>query len=283
MKDDLNLLKGRNRMRLLFFVLVVAVSIAQNAGAQGLSPDERKIVESARSRYYSLDSHGFISATCSVKFDFLTVPILPSGDSADNLKLLEATQFTLTLNRNGPTVQHKYPDGTNDDAERSAESSASLLSSLVQGLFLTWQSKGLNGPIPMFDSQIKSAVETNDGYRLILSVPGDPVRIEMNKDYLVTEIVSVGGKVDERPQYLPSPEGLIFTGNIATDDSESSGRVEVKYELDSSMVEGFRLPTSAHLQVSHNIDVKLALNGCTVSKGVVVSVQPPDAADTSNR
>ena len=152
-----------------------------------------------------------------------------------------------------------------------------MLSSLVKGLFLTWPTKGLNGPIPMFDSQIKSAVETSDGYRLVLSLPGDPVRIEMNKDYLVTEIVSVGGKVVERPEYRPSPEGLVFSGNAAIDNSEGSRPVNVTYELDSSMVDGFRLPTVVRLQVHPNIDVKLALNGCTVSRGTVISVQPPNA------
>jgi hypothetical protein len=270
-------------MRLLLLLLVAAVPIAPNAVSQGLSPAEKKIVDSARSRYYSLDGQGFISATCSVKFEFSTVPILPSVDSLANLKLLEATQFTLMLDRNGPTLQHKYPDGTADDARRRAEPEANLLSSLVQGLFLTWPTKGLNGPIPAFDSQIKSAVETNDGFRLILSVPGGPVRIELNKDYLVTEIVSIGGKIEERPEYMHFPEGLVFTGNTATDNSESSGSVNVKYELESSMVDGLRLPTSAQLQVSPNIDVKFALNECTVTKGSVVSVQPPKAADAINR
>jgi hypothetical protein len=171
-------------MRSLFFAFLTGVSIVQMACAQGLSQDELKIVESARSRYYSLDGHGFLSATCSVKFDFSTVPILPSANPAENLQLLKQTQFVLTLGRNRPTVSHIYPNGSSDDMQRRADPMANLFTSLVQGLFLTWPTKGLNGPIPAYDSQIKSAVKTNDGYRLILSFPNDPVRIDMNKDYL---------------------------------------------------------------------------------------------------
>lgn len=264
-------------MRLLFLLFAIGISIARNAGAQGLSPDERRIVETARSRYYSLDGHGFVSVTCSVKFDFSTVPILLSADSAGDLRQIEATKFTLTLDRNGPTVQHEFPDATDEGTRRRADPTVNLLSSLVQGLFLTWPTKGLNGPIPMFDSQIKSAVETSDGYRLVLSFPGDPVRIEMNKDYLVTEIVSVGGKVDERPEYRSSPEGLVFSGNAAVDNSESSGPVNVTYKMENSVIDGFRLPTAVHLQVHPNIDVTFALDGCSVSRGTVISAQPPNA------
>lgn len=270
-------------MRSLFLAFLTGVSVAQMAGAKGLSPDEQKIVESARSRYYSLDGHGFVSATCSVKFDFSTVPILPSTNPAENLKLLKLTQFDLTLDRNGPTVSHMYPNGSSDDMQRRADQMANLLTSLIQGLFLTWPTKGLNGPIPAYDSQIKSAVETNDGYRLILSFPGDPVRIDINKDYLVTEIVSVSGKADERPRYSPTPEGLIFVGNVAT-DKEESGLVEVKYELENSIIDSLRLPTTVHLQVHPNIDVKFALSGCIVKKGTVLSVQPPKTdANTKNK
>src|ERR1039458_1150582 len=91
---------------------------------------------------------------------------------------------------------------------------------------------------------------------------------------LVTEIVSVSGKVDERPQYSPTPEGLIYVGNVAT-DKEESGPVEVKYELESSIIDGLRLPTTVHLQVQSNIDVRYALTDCKVKKGIVISVKTP--------
>jgi hypothetical protein len=269
-------------MRSLFLTFLTGVSIVQMAGAQRLSQGELKIVESARSRYYSLDGHGFISATCGVKFDFSTVPILSSANPAENLDLLKKTKFVLTLDRNRPTASYVYPNGSSDDMQRRADPMAKLLTSLIQGLFLTWPTKGLNGPIPVYDSQIKSAVATKDGYRLILSFPGDPVRIDMNKDYLVTEIVSVSGKVDEWPRYSPSPDGLIYVGNVAN-DKEESGPVEVKYELENSIIDGLRLPTTIHLQVQSNIDVRYTLTDCKVNKGTVLSVESPKAdANTRN-
>jgi hypothetical protein len=144
-------------------------------------------------------------------------------------------------------------------------------------MFLTWPTKGLHGPIPAFNSQIKSALETSDGFELILNFPGDPVRIDLDKNYLATEIVSVGGKVDERPKYSPTPEGLIFVGNRAI-DNEDSGKVDVEYELEDSIIDGLTLPSAAHLVVNSNINVRFRLDECSVIKGTVLSVLPPKPA-----
>jgi hypothetical protein len=269
-------------MRSLLLAVFAAWTTSLLAVAQGLSPDDQRIVDSARSRYYSLDKRGFQSVTCTVSFDFSTAPILPSDNPKDNLQVLESTQFVMTLDRNGPTVLFRYPEGAGDAAQRQADPTANLLKSLIQGLFLTWPTKGLNGPIPPFDSQIKTVTKTDDGYRLTLSFPGDPVRIEMDKDLLVNEIVSVGGKVDERPKYSPTPEGLIFVGNHAI-DNEDSGRVEVMYELESSTIEGMTLPSAAHLVVNSNLNVRFRMDECSVTKGTVLSVLPPKHAEPAKK
>jgi hypothetical protein len=266
-------------MRLLALTLLALMPAANVVTAQGLSASEQKIVDSARSRYYSLDLNGFLSYKCTVKFDFSTVPILPSDNPSENLALLKSTQFAITEDRDGPTVSHTYPSGTSETAKRRADPMTNLLTSLVKGLFLTWPTKGLHGPIPSFNSQIKSVAETSNGFEFILSFPGDPVRIDLDRNYLATEIVSVGGKVDERPKYSPSPDGLIFIGNHAI-DNEDSGEVELEYDLESSTIDGLRLPTSAHLVIHPNIDVRFALDECSVNKGTVLTVLPPKTAAT---
>lgn len=263
-------------MRSLFLAVLTGVLLAPTIRGQELSATEKKIVNTARSRYYNLENHGFVSTTCSVSFDFSTVPFLPSEDPAETQKLLRATQFSVTVDRSGASTNFHYPADASAEGKRGAEPTANLLASLIRGVFLTWPTKGLDGPIPPFDSQVKSAIATTDGYLLILNFPGDPVRIKMDKNFLVTEIVSIGGKVDEHPSYSATPDGLIFVGNTAVDDAEQSGRILVNYELGNAVVDGLRLPTSVHLQVIPNINTRFSFNGCTVKKGVVVQIKPPE-------
>jgi hypothetical protein len=266
-------------MRLSLPLTLFVASLSLNAYGQQLSAADVKLVDSARARYYNLEAAGFQSLTCSVKFDFSTVPLLQPGNDDPTRRLLEATVFTLTLDgKSGPTVQHRYPSGASESVIREASQVANLLTSLVTGLFQTWPSKGLRGPIPPFNSQIESVISTEDGYTLGLRVPGEPVQVSLDKDYLVTEIVSAKGRIDERPKYAPSAEGLVFAGNDAIDDSEQTGQVEVKYELETSVLDGLRVPSSAHLRVNQNIDVKFALNECAVRKAIVVHVNPPPPA-----
>jgi len=260
-------------------LILLVASLSLNAHGQQLSPANVKIIESARARYYNLEAAGFQSLTCSVKFDFSTVPLLQSGSGDPTREFLESTLFTLALDEKGrPTVQHRYPGNTSESAKQDAAQLTNLLTSLVMGLFQTWPTKGLQGPIPPFNSQIESVVSTKDGYTLDLRLSEEPVQVFLDKDYLVMEILSVGGKIDERPKYAPSAEGLVFVGNEAADDSEQGGRVEVKYELGTSVLDGLRVPSSAHLRVNQNIDVRFALDDCAVKKEVVVHVNPPSAA-----
>jgi hypothetical protein len=70
---------------------------------------------------------------------------------------------------------------------------------------------------------------------------------------------------------------LVFVGEETTDDSEQGGRVEVKYELETSVLDGLRVPSSEHLRVNQNMDVRFALDECAVKKAIVVRVNPPAA------
>jgi len=266
-------------MRRIALVLLTVVLLSITISGQELSAGDKQIVESARSKYYNLESLGFQSAICSVSFDISTIPLLPLEKNEESYKLLRATRFILKLEGMNPSVLYSYPTGTNERAQQRVAPMANLLKSLVMGLFQTWPTKGLHGPIPAFDSMIQSVVATNDGYVMILKVSGGPVRIEMNKDYLVNRIISIGGKIDEHPYYVPTPDGLIFAGNSAIDDSEQGGRVEVQYVLENALVDGLRLPSSAHLLVNRNIDVRFALSDCTVNKGVVIVVKPTKVND----
>lgn len=259
-------------------VMLTLVLLPLNIIGQQLTAGDKKIAESARARYYNLEVAGFQSLRCTVKFDFSTVPLLPSASDDPIRNLLEATEFTLALDGKGrPNVQYHYPSDASESAEQQASQVSNLLKSLIVGLFQTWPTKGLQGPIPSFDSQIESIVSTDHGYTFNLRVPGAPVRVLMDKSYLVTKITSAGGKLDERPIYMPSAEGLVFAGNDAIDDSGQGGRVEVKYELETAVLDGLRVPSSARLRVNNNIDVRFALAGCALQKAKVLQVTPPQA------
>ncbi|MFY9855892.1 MAG: hypothetical protein WAK26_18645 [Terracidiphilus sp.] len=260
-------------------IALIAGSLSMGISGQGLSASDKQIVESARSKYYNLEELGFQSATCKVNFDFSTIPSLAAEDKETTYRLLRAVRFSLNLEGKNPSVLYSYPSGTTDTAQQRAAPTTNLLKSLATGVFQTWPTKGLRGPIPAFDSQIQGVVATNDGYVVTLKVPGGPVQVEINKDYLVRRIVSVGGKIDERPLYSPTPDGLIFSGVYVIDDSEQGGRVEVQYELENTIVDGLRLPTFVHLRVNQNIDVKFSLSDCSVERGRVLSVKPPAVPD----
>ena len=117
--------------------------------------------------------------------------------------------------------------------------------------------------------------KTDQGYTFSLRVPGAPVEITTDKNYLATAIVSLGGKVKEHPVYESSPDGLVFVGNDALDESHPGSQVEVRYELGSTMVDGLRVPSSARLRVNQNVDVRFALDQCSVKRATVLHVAPP--------
>ena len=73
---------------------------------------------------------------------------------------------------------------------------------------------------------------------------------------------------------LSTPDGWVYAGEVATDDSNPNGTVLVQYELGSQVVDGLRLPSTVHLRVNKNIDVKFSLNNCIVRKGAVLRVAP---------
>lgn len=261
----------------LLSVLVLAVGLLEaKAHGQQLSGSEKSLVDTARGKYYDLKSAGFQSLRCSVKFDLGTVPLLPTTSDDPNKKLLERTAFVLALDSNGrPSFEHHYPEDATEAARQAAAQVTNLLTSFVLGVFQTWPAKGLQGPIPPFDSQIESVAFNEHGYVFSLRVPGGPVQVMTDKNYLVTDIVSAGGKLKEHPTYIPSQGGLVFSANEALDESHPENPVEVRYELGTTVIDGLQIPSAVHLQVNQNIDVRFVLSGCAVQKATVLRVMPP--------
>jgi hypothetical protein len=134
----------------------------------------------------------------------------------------------------------------------------------------------MSGPIPPFTTWVKNVTATSSGYR----VDAKPERasglesIEMDKAFLVTRITSVGGTVDEHPQYSETPQGLIYSGLSGVSTSQNGGRVEIKYEIENAPADGFLLPARIHLHVNDNINVRFEMMGCSVQKAIVIKLKP---------
>lgn len=257
---------------LIFVILTLYVSAGV---AQQLSHRDKELVEAARKKYYNLSAAGFDGMKCSIQYDYATLPLMPSSAEDPVRKLLERTTFTLSIDAKGrASVDHQYPADAPEEARQQAAQLTGLMTAFASGLFHTWPTKGLQGPIPPFDSEISSAASSGDGYVFSLRIPGSPVEVKMDKDYLVTEINSLGGKVLEHPVYEPSPDGFVFVGNTGIDQTNPTQSVEVSYHLKLSVLKGLRVPTSAHLQVKPNINTTFQLNECEVRKATVLHTAP---------
>lgn len=254
-------------------VLGTACVSGRDGYAQQLSSAEKAIHSAARSKYYDLSTRGFNSLNCSVRFDMATVPMMSAESDPAKSVLISRLEFTLMLdNRGRPTVGLRFPDGTSEVAKQAIAQVAGLMKAFISGVFDTWATKGLQGPIPPFDKQIESITETEQGFIFSLDVPGKPVQIFTDKSYSVTSIVSIEGKLKERPAYVTSPEGLIYAGVEAVDARDPANPVRVRYELGTQLVNGLQVPGTVRLRVNDNIDVKYRLDACVVQKQTVVQV-----------
>jgi hypothetical protein len=262
-------------MRTLGLLGLLLCCMGVTATGQSLSAGDKKVVEAARSRYYSLEQSGLESFQCSARFDLATIPpeMLHPDDAADRA-LLQNSSFGVRYERKGPTVTHTYPDGTSASAEAGIANLTGWMNSIVSGFFLSWPTKGFQGPIPSFDSEIEKVTPTPNGYEVVLNVSGGPVTVEMDKQYLVTRVVSVHGTIDERPVFTETPDGLVYSGTHTITESSQGEKTDIRLDIDSASVDGLRLPSLVRVRVNDNVDVKFELTACSVKKGIVVRVAP---------
>ena len=149
-----------------------------------------------------------------------------------------------------------------------------LLTSIVTGFFQTWPSKGLQGPILSYDSQIESLTSTDSGYTLKLRDAGVDAHIDIDKNYLVTRMVTFNGSIDEHLVFEATPDGLVFVANVVHDKTDPRNPADIRYTLKHNLVDGLRMPVFVNLQVNQNINMNFTLDKCIVSKGKVITLKP---------
>jgi len=244
------------------------------AYGQKVTPADEKLLDTARSRYYDLMSKGLISFRCNVKYDLDTLPVTFLPESAINeRRALSDSTLSVEVGRFAPRIEFKFPKDTDPLTLQSAKPASQFMTSIVSGFFQTWPSKGWQAPIPPFINWVDRIVPTPQGYTITATAANGLDSVDISKDLLVTRILSIGGKVDEHPTFLQTPEGLIFTANDVVSQSAGGESTRIKYEIQSAQVDGFRLPSSVHLKINDNVDVRFSLNSCTIEKGIVVKVK----------
>jgi hypothetical protein len=256
-------------MRVLSAVAILCLLCPMGARTQELTGTGRqRVLETARSRYYTLTGLGAKSFTCGVHFDLQTLSpgLLPPSDTADRA-LLQGASFTLKVTQNGPSVAYRFPDGAVSQSQDVVAGVTLWITEIVQGFFQTWPAKGLHGPIPR-DREVEHVQREGDGYLVTVKAPGGTADLHLDKDLLVRRIVSRSkdAEVEERPAFTANPAGLLFTGNESV-SKDPLGVTQVRYGLEEAPVDGVLLPRSVHLVVGSHMDVRFDLVGCRVTMG----------------
>lgn len=243
-------------------ILVPVLALA--LGASGFSGDSNKdsnFIDNARARYYSLSAHGFESMECKVKFEVgdFPLPLLPMNDRQEMAKVV----FPIVINHRGAVIRHEMPSGLDMSEQHELEVAANWVQGLVQGTFKTWPSKGIDGPIPPYAGWLREVETTPDGYRIDATEGNRLNQIVMTKDFVVTNIVSAGGRVEEQPHYRATEAGLVYAG-LSGVEKDPGGDVHIRYDVDTAEVDGYIVPGQIHLVVTPNVDLRFNLTGCHV-------------------
>jgi hypothetical protein len=257
---------------ILVILFVGCLFFEELNGQVQVGVDKSKFADVARARYYNLEHQGLVSFTCDVKVDWETVPkqmLLPAEIAGR--KRLEATRIKATLGpRSSPVVKHEYTPDTPALAKVAYDPFFVWLSDVVTGFLMTWEVKGIVGPIPG-ENNISTVTPTSSGYSVFLVGPS--VKLLVTKNYQVAEAISSFGNetIDEHFVFTPSPDGLLFTRAEAV-DKQGDNTTRIQYDVDYSPVDSLRLPHNVHLVVNDNINMKFSFENCSVIRGDVVEV-----------
>lgn len=265
-------------------VLLLASLTSLTGRSQTPAPiDKADFVQHANSLYYRPAEAGLVSFTCRVNVDWDTVPsqILLPAEIAGR-KPLEETKFFVTVNAFGsPSVRHEYTQAAPTWMRSAYDKLFELLGNLVSGTLQTWGTKYIHGPMPE-ERYVTGVEKTDDGYVVTSSNAPAQFRDVLSSDYRMSEMVTKApnNEIDEHTGFSDSPQGLVITSNDAT-NREGEDTTHVQYEMTYQMAEGFRLPSTLHLKVNDNIDMKFAFEGCSVQKGKIITVMPPPSAGST--
>ena len=189
---------------------------------------------------------------------------------------LENTKLRFTVRAAGNSdMTHEYPEDTPDLVKPVYDKFFEWTSNVMSGFFQTWGSKAMRTPIPDV-RHITSLTADQNTYQLKFE-SGMPIEVSLNKEYVITKILSKAPSqtIDEHAQYSPSPQGLLLTGIDATSKAVYE-TTHVLYDIKYQTVDTIEFPQIVHLVVNDNINMKFSLNNCSVVRGTVIKLAPPN-------
>ncbi len=246
----------------LFFLSVATAGGKKEVLEQPYGADvanKRAIVNQARQAYYSLKDRGLIEFQANVSPNWRLVlkdQIATNPASAETaLKLLNGIHFTVSLGPDGVVkVTHQADVApTNVKVAEGFNQIFTGMEQAMSGFFDTWKPFMLSSPFPDADSDYQ--LEGLDSQYLLSYKDGTAdVATTMSKNLVISEI-----KVDSpafksvlQPQFIKSPQGLLFTGYDATYREPSGGEgVQLKVQIDYQQVNGLQLPRKLNLAGSY--------------------------------
>ena len=258
-------------------VAVGAILLARStAYPQTPTSDKEAFAKHARSLYYDPVQKGLESFTCTVKFDWNTLPAsIRQPAEAVGQHPLDQTTLRLIVEASGhASSPREYAKDPEASLTPVYDRIFDLLSSLSAGWAETWDSKYLRAPIP--EGRFLTAVEdTAEGYVVRAIAPPASHVFFLTKDYKIRKIVSKGpaGEIDENTNFISSEQGLV-PGHVDGTDQEKQEATHLAYDVTYQMTDGFMLPLDVHLIVNDNLDVRFALQSCSVRKAMPLTISP---------
>lgn len=241
------------------------VQVTFHAGESG-SPVEQFMAR-VRAKYASepdLEREGF---HCRVRPAWREFPQLK--DEAPGSALLErlnGTRVTLMVLPGGtPMVgvrKAKDPALSVGDMARSV-TVVDMSRQMVRGFYMTWLTFGIAGP----RAPANATMKTTDS-ETVIAFPQGGMTDWMSFDaglkmHHFTELMANGGAVEETPQFVASPAGLLYTG---TDYAMQHGKTMTHgaYRVIYREVDGYRLPKVVEVRAEKGLAVHFRFTGCKV-------------------
>jgi hypothetical protein len=193
----------------------------------------------------------------------------------DGREHLEQTKLRLMMNANGtPSISREYAKDTSTFVKPAYDKFFDWASSVVSGFFMTWGSKAMRSPIPT-GRYISSLIADPGGYQLASTSGPAVITLFLSKGYLITRILTTapGQTIDEHPEYTSPPQ--ILLKRVDATNRTTEGATHVAYEMDYLSTNTIFFPSKVHLVVDNNIDMKFALENCSVERNQVITVGPP--------
>jgi TonB family protein len=256
---------------------VAAVGMLRvNPGPREQATAVEKFLDTVRAKYATepgLAAQGF---RCRVEPEWGEFPEL-RGLAADSplLDRLKRTRMRLVVKQaDAPLIEVDAPKRPKPGVAELADANQMVATArqMVQGFYMTWLSFGMVGPSAPADALLKQANAPKTRAKTVIEFKQGGMTDWMSFDGAdrmlhFTELMPNGAAMEETPQFVASPKGLLYTGTkFDSHHASDSGETDTfgAYRIAYGQVDGFRMPKVVEVVVQGGLDVHLRFSGCRV-------------------